>query len=169
VISLRAVKNLLLALVVIVGFSNVAFAKEFKIPDEENAYASVEIPDGWKSEAYDKGVETVSKDGEVYLAVEAVGGESLDKSIDEAMEYLKKQGVTVDDSTAETEESKLGDMDVVYTNWAGKDEDGPCRVALSIVAVSKGKGLMILYWASPAGGEKNMPAINDIANSIKPL
>jgi hypothetical protein len=161
--------KLLLVLPAVLGLAHAAFAKEYKLPDEESAYASVEIPDDWKSETYDKGVEAVSEDGEVYLAIEAVGGESLDKSIEEALEYLKKQGVTVDDSTAETEESKLGDMDVVYTNWAGKDEDGPCRVALSIVAVSKGKGLMVIYWASPEGGEKNMPVINDIANSIKPL
>ncbi len=162
-------KSILLALVAIAGLSHVLLAKEFAIPNAEDGYASVEIPKNWETEPYDKGVEAVSEDGEVYLAVEAVGGESLDKSIDEAMAYLKKQGVTVDDDTAETEESKLNDMDVVYTNWAGKDKEGPCRVALSIVAVAEGKGLMIIYWASPEGGEKNMPVINEIANSIKPL
>ncbi len=65
------------------------------------------------------------------------------------MKFLKKQGVTVDDKTAQTKESKLKDMDVVYTKWDGKDEDGACHVTLSIVAIAKGKGLLVIYWASP--------------------
>ncbi|MGH8045908.1 MAG: hypothetical protein ACREKL_01560 [Chthoniobacterales bacterium] len=162
-------QKLLLVFVAAAGLAGVAFGKEFKLPDADNAYASVEIPDTWKAETYDKGVEAVSKDGEVYLAIETAGGDSLDKSIDDAMAYLKKQGVTVDDDKAETTEAKLGDMAVVRTNWPGKDEDGPCRVTLSIVAVSKGKGLLVIYWASPKGDEANSKDLDAIANSITPL
>lgn len=169
-ISLRPVKKILL-LIVAAGFLNGAFGKEFKLPEEENAFASVEIPGSWKSEAYEKGVEAVSKDGEVYLAVEATGGDSLDKSIGDAMAYLKKQGVTVDDEHSETTEAKLNGMDIVRTNWAGKDEQGDCRVTLSIVAVGEGKGLLVIYWASPKGdeSEENTKDLNAIANSITPL
>jgi hypothetical protein len=87
------------------------------------------------------------------------------------MAYLKKQGVTVNDDTAETKEGKLGEMDVVITNWAGKDEDGACRVTLSIVAVSKGHGLLVIYWASPKGdqNEENTKVLDAVANSIKPI
>jgi hypothetical protein len=164
-------QKFLFILVAVVGFSNVAFGKDFKLPDADNAFASVSIPDAWKPDTYDNGVEAVSEDGEVYLAIEAVGGDSLDKSIDDAMAYLKKQGVTVKDDTAETKEAKLGDMDVVHTTWAGKDEDGACRVTLSIVAVSKGHGLLVIYWASPKGddNEENTKALDSIANSITPL
>jgi len=118
------------------------------MPDEK-PFASISIPDEWKPEAYDNGVEATSDDGGIYLAVESVTGKSLDESIDEAMKFLKKQGVTVDDKTAQTKETKLKDMDVVYTKWDGKDEDGACHVTLSIVAIAKGKGLLVIYWASP--------------------
>jgi len=152
------------------GLVGIASAKEFALPDED-AYASVTIPDSWKPEAYENGVEAVSKDGEVYLSIESTGGDTLDKSIEEAMAYLKKQGVTVDDEKSETSEGKLNGMAVVRTNWSGKDKDGPCRVTLSIVAVAQGKGLLVLYWASPKGDEDegNTKTLDAIANSIKPL
>jgi hypothetical protein len=164
-------QKFLLVFVVAIGFAGMASGKDFPLPDKDNAFASVTIPDEWKPETYDNGVEAVSDDGEVYLAIETVGGESLDKSIDDAMAYLKKQGVTVDDETAVTKEGKLGEMDVVHTNWDGKDADGKCRVTLSIVAVSKGHGLLVIYWASPKGdqNEANTKALDAIANSIKPL
>jgi hypothetical protein len=40
----------------------------------------------------DKRVESQSKDDEVYFAVEATDAKGLDKTIEEAVEYLKEQG-----------------------------------------------------------------------------
>jgi hypothetical protein len=156
--------------VAILGFAGVSLGKEFTMPDEK-PFASVSIPDEWKPEAYDNGVEATSDDGGIYIAIESVTGKSLDESIDEAVKFLEKQGVKVDEKSAETKESKLKDMDVVYTKWSGKDEDGPCHVTLSIVAIAKGKGLLVIYWASPEAekGEENNKTLDEIVDSITAL
>lgn len=145
-----------------------AFAGTFKLPDEK-PYCSVTIPADWNPEAYENGVEALSKDESVYIAIETTDNGSVEKSMKEAFEYLKKKGVVVDTATAKQVEGKIAGFDVVDLSWDGKDEDGACKVSLSVFAITDDKGLLVIYWASPDGEKNNQVTITGIAKSIKKL
>ena len=90
------------ALALIVALVVPAFGKTFKVPDE-SPVASITVPDSWQSKEIDKGIESQSADSEVYFAVEATDAKELEKTVSEAVEFLKGQGVTVDSRTDEAE------------------------------------------------------------------
>jgi hypothetical protein len=159
-------KTVIIATAACLALAVSAFADRHKIP-EENTVATVNAPAGWKAESYDQGVELTSDDGEVYIAVEATDAKSVSKSMDEAMDYLKKKGVTVDNSTMKQGEGKIGGNDAVTLSWDGKDEEGPAKIQLMIVSVSSEKGVLVLYWASPEGEKKHQSDISAIAASVK--
>lgn len=145
-----------------------AFGKTFNLPDEDS-FASITIPDDWKSKEIDKGVESQSADGEVYFAVEATDTKGLEKTIEEAVEYLKGQGVTVDLKTQKQSEGKVNGMDVIELDWKGTDKEGAAEISLSVIAVKSDKALLITYWAAPEGTKKHIKTLGEIANSVKKL
>jgi opacity protein-like surface antigen len=159
-------KNVVLGFSLLLALASSAFAATHNVPDE-NPVATVTAPDGWKAEDHDKGVELTSDDGEVYIAVEATGAKGVEKSMDEAMTYLKKKGVTVDEKSMKQSESKVGGKDAVLVSWNGKDEEGEAHIQLMIVSVSDDKGVLLLYWASPEGEKKHQDDITAIAQSLK--
>lgn len=153
---------LLLALALLVP----SHGKTFKLPDEES-FASITIPDDWKSKEIDSGVEAQSADDEVYFYVEATDAQGVEKQIEEAVKYLQGQGVTVDEKSMKQSEGKINGMEVMEVDWKGKDKDGATEISLSIVVVTKEKGLLIVYWASPEGTKKHTKALGEIASSVK--
>ena len=161
-VALRSLAAALFAFVLL----SPAFGKTFKIPDE-GSFASVTIPDDWKSKEIDKGVESQSADDEVYFAVEATDAKGMDKSIEEAVAFLKEQGVTIDTKTQKVSEGKINGMDGVDITWNGKDKEGDAIVSLTILGVTKEKALLITYWASPAGTTKHAKVLGEILNSVK--
>jgi hypothetical protein len=161
-------KTLSLALLFALALLTPSFAKTFKIPDEES-FASITIPDDWKSKEIDKGVESQSADSEVYFAVEATDAKGMDKSIEEAVDFLKEQGVTVDEKTMKQSEGKINGMEGVDITWNGKDKEGDAIISLTILAAKKDKALLITYWASPEGTKKHAKELAAILNSVKPL
>src|SRR4051794_33203445 len=50
-------------------------AKTFKLPNDDFAIASIDMPDSWKPKAFDNGVSGQSADDAVYISVAAVGSE----------------------------------------------------------------------------------------------
>ena len=161
-------KKLSLALLFALALLTPSFGKTFKVPDEES-FASITIPDDWKSKEIDNGVESQSADDEVYFAVEATDAKGMDKAIEEAVKYLQGQGVTVDDKTLKQSEGKINGMDGVDITWKGKDKEGDAIISLTILAAKKDKALLITYWASPEGTKKHSKELGAILNSVKPL
>ena len=161
-------KKISLALLVALALLTPAIAKTFKVPDE-GSFASITIPDDWKSKEIDNGVESQSADDEVYFAVEATDAKGMDKAIEEAVNYLKEQGVTVDEKTMKQSEGKINGMDGVDVTWNGKDKEGDAIISLTILAAKKDKVLLITYWASPEGTKKHDKELGAILQSIKPL
>ena len=143
-----------------------SLATTYKVP-EDNTVATINAPAGWKANNYDKGLELTSDDGEVYIAIEATDAKGVERSMDEAMEYLKSKGVTVDAKTVKQNEGKLSGKDAVMISWDGEDEDGPAKVQLMVVSVTNEKGVLFLYWASPEGEKKHQKEISAIAESLK--
>jgi hypothetical protein len=161
-------KTLVLSVLFAFALLTPAFAKTFKVPDE-GAFASITIPDSWTTKEIDKGVESQSKDDEVYFAVEATDSKGLDKTIDEAVDFLKEQGVTVDLKTQKQSEGKINGMDGVDITWNGKDKEGDAIISLTILAVKKDKALLITYWASPEGTKSHAKELDEILNSVKSI
>lgn len=158
--------KLLLAVLLAAALITPAFGKTYKVPDE-TPVASITVPDSWKSKEIDKGIEAQSADGEVYFAVEATDAKGLEKTIEEAVEYLKGQGVTVDASTMKQTEGSVNGMKGVDITWNGKDKEGAAIISLTVLEVSDDDALMITYWASPEGTKKYDKELGEILNSIK--
>jgi hypothetical protein len=161
-------KKFSLALLFALALLTPAIAKTFKLPDE-GSFATITIPDDWKSKEIDKGVESQSADNEVYFAVEATDAKGMDKSIEEAVSYLKGQGVTVDEKSMKQTEGKINGMDGIDVTWSGTDKEGAAVISLSILAASKDKVLLITYWASPEGTKKHAKVLGEIINSVKTI
>ena len=159
-------KKFILVALVALALALPSFAGVRKVP-KDNPVATVTAPDSWKAEDYDEGVELTSDDGEVYIAVEATETKAVSKSMEEAVAFLNKKGVTVDDKTVKTQEGKIGANDSVSISWDGKDEDGPARVELMVLDLGGGKGVLLIYWASPDGEKKHQKDISAIAGSVK--
>ena len=145
-----------------------ALAKTFEVPDEES-FASITIPDSWTSKEIDKGVEAQSGDDEVWFAVEATDAKGMDKTIEEAIDFLKEQGVTIDPKTQKQEEGKINGMEGVDLTWSGKDKEGDAIISLTILAVAPDKVLLLTYWGSPEGTKKHASTLGEIMNSVKPI
>lgn len=148
-----------------------AWAGDYKLPDQ-NPVASFTIPASWKPAEYEDGVEAVSDDQSVYIAVEATDLSSqsvIEDAMKASLSYLKKKGVEVDQSTAKQSQAKLNGMDVIDVDWRGKDSEGDCIVSLTVVVVTGNKGLLLTYWASPDGEKKNSQELVGILHSIKPI
>lgn len=159
-------KRLWIVLAACIATADVCGAATHRIP-EDNAVATVNTPVGWKANSYDKGVELTSDDGEVYIAIEATDAKGVEKSMDEAMQYLKSKGVTVDAQTVKQSEGKLAGKDSVMISWDGEDEEGPAKIQLMVVSVTNENGVLFLYWASPDGEKKHQKDIARIAESLK--
>jgi hypothetical protein len=161
-------KKFSLAVLLALALATPSFAKTFKVP-EEASFASITIPDDWKSKEIDSGVESQSADNEVYFAVEATDAKGMDKAIEEAVQYLHEQGVTVDEKSMKQSEGKINGMDGIDVTWNGKDKEGNAIISLTILAANKDKVLLITYWASPEGTKKHDKELGAILQSIKPI
>ncbi|WP_420102402.1 histidine kinase [Bosea sp. (in: a-proteobacteria)] len=145
-----------------------ASAKTYSIPDP-NPVAVVTMPDDWESTEIDKGVESLSDDETVYVAVEVTELKDAAKAISDGIIWLKSKGVVVDPATQEKKPFSINGMEGVQVQWTGKDDDGPTHVSLTLMQVSETKGLVLTYWASPEGEKENLKELSSIINSLKAL
>src|SRR5436190_14349179 len=101
-----------------------AHGKTFKLPNEDFAIASIDMPDSWKPKEFDNGVSGQSADDAVYISVVAVGSEKgMTAEIDDTFDMLKKQKVTLDESTKKENKFKINGLDATELLYQGKDED----------------------------------------------
>ena len=143
-----------------------AHAKTYSIPDP-NPIAVITIPDDWESKEIDKGVDGTSDDESVYVSIEVTELSDAAKAIAEAVVWLKSKDVVVDQSSMEKKPITINGLEGVQVKWDGKDEDGPTHVSLTLLQVTDTKGLVLTYWASPAGEKENLSDIVSIINSLK--
>jgi hypothetical protein len=139
-----------------------------KLP-EEKPFVSVAIPDAWETSDIENGIQAQSDDDEVYLTVETTDADSMEAMIDEAIEFLGKNGVTVDEKSMNKREGKVGGHDAINISWSGKDKEGDALIALTIVVLGDDQAVLVTYWASPAGAKKHDKEIDKIADSIKKI
>jgi hypothetical protein len=142
-----------------------AFAESFKLP-ENKPIVSFVLPDSWKPTETDAGLQAVSVDGEIYIAIEFVDADSVSDMIDDTLGFLDEQGVSVEKKPKSEGDSTIKDMSVSHISYNGTDKDGPCEVSLSFLTVTPGKGLMISYWGSQNAADKHKESLEKILESI---
>ena len=141
------------------------YADTFKLP-ENKPIVSFVLPDSWKPTETDAGLEAVSVDGEIYLALEFIDADSVDDVIDANLSYLEQQGVKVEKEPKNKGDSTINEMSISHTSYNGTDQNGPCEVSLSFLTVAPGKGLMITYWGSQDAADKHKESLQRILGSI---
>jgi hypothetical protein len=155
-----------LALILAASLSGHARAKTIKLPDESSV-ATVMIPDSWKPEEIEDGIQAQSPDASVYLSIEVGDVGNLNDLIDNTFSYLKKNKVRIDDSTKKESDVTLNGLSVKDITWTGRDADGPTVVGVSFITVNPEKVLVLTHWASPDGEKKYDEAIAAMMKSIK--
>jgi hypothetical protein len=145
-----------------------ADAKTFKLPNEDFAIASIDMPDSWKPKEYDNGISGQSSDDAVYLSVVAVGSEKgMAAEIEDTFEMLKKHNVTLDEATKKENKFKIGSLDATELLYQGKDEDGPAAISICFVPI-KDKLIIFTYWVTTAKEKEHLQEVGKIVNSLKP-
>lgn len=145
-----------------------ADAKTFKLPDDDFAIASIDMPDSWKPKEIDNGVAGQSADDAVYLSVVAVGSEKgMKAEIDDTFEMLKGHNVELDESTKKENSFKIGGLDATELLYQGKDDDGPAAISIVFVPI-KDKLIIMTYWVTTAKEKEHQAEVGKIVNSLKP-
>ena len=146
-----------------------AQAKTFKVPSDDFAIASIDIPDSWDPDEINNGVAGTSDDGAVYLAVVAVGSEKgMNAEIDDTFAMLKEHNVELDQATKKENKFKINNLDAEEMLYQGKDEDGPAAVSITFVTI-KDKLVVLTYWVSTADEKKHQEEVGKIIRSLKPI
>ena len=146
-----------------------ASAGTFKVPNDDFAIASVDIPDKWKPEAIDKGVQANSPDDEIYVAVEAVGSDKgIDSALDETEKMLKENKVDIDASSQSKSTFKVAGVEATELDFKGK-LDGEAQTVAIVFIPLKGKLVIMTYWATASKEKAHETEIGKIVNSIKAL
>jgi hypothetical protein len=145
-----------------------AHAATLKFPSEA-PIASITIPDSWKPEETDSGVQGTSADSAVYLSADVADSKSMDKVVSDAIDFLTKSGVNIDPATQkDTPVTEVNGMQMTTLEWDGKDQDGPVSVGLLFVQTAGDKALVVTYWGSKGDEDKHDAEVQAILASIKP-
>lgn len=145
-----------------------ANAKTYSIPDP-NPVAVITLPDDWDTTEIDKGVESLSDDETVYVAIEVTELKDATKAISDTIIWLKSKDIVIDPATQEKKPLSINGLEGVEVQWSGKDSDGPTHVSVTLLQVSENKGLVLTYWASPDGEKANMKDLASIIGSLKAI
>jgi hypothetical protein len=144
-----------------------ADAKTFKLPNDDFAIASIDMPDSWKPTVVENGIWGQTADTAVYMSVVAVGSDKgMSAEIEDTIEMLNKHKVTLDDSTKKENKFKAGSFDATELLYQGKDEDGPAAVSITFVPI-KDKMIVITYWVSTEKEKEHQQEVGKIVNSLK--
>ena len=145
-----------------------AFSATFKLPTSTPA-ATITIPDAWKPEAIDKGVQAQTDDNDVYLSIEATRTEKdMNAIIDGTYAMLKDHKVILDMAHKKEDKFQINGLPADELVMQGQDETGPTMVSITFVT-TKDATLVFTYWASPEGDKKHSKELAAIVQSIKAI
>ena len=130
----------------------------------------INLPNAWRVRNIDRGVEIRSPDEEVYLWVEAVTTNSIERVIDEYFKYFEKQGVTTR-KPIDQQKHTVGGVDVIQMDIPATYEgaDTIVRFVIAEARPNESQGLFIGYWASPKGDKAHDATMSGIiADLVRP-
>jgi hypothetical protein len=164
---MKSLLTLLIVALATLGASVSADAKTFKLPNDDFAIASIDMPNSWKPKEIDNGVAGESADGAVYLSVVAVGSEKgMTAEIDDTFDMLKTHKVELDEATKKENKFKVGEFDATELLYQGKDEDGPAAISIVFVPI-KDKLIIMTYWVTTAKEKEHLEEVGKVVNSLK--
>ncbi len=143
-----------------------AIAKTYSVPDP-NPIAVVTIPDDWTATTLPKGVEALSEDEEVYVAIEVTELQDVAQAISSAIIWLKSKDVVLNQATQAKQDIAVNGLSGVQIKWQAKDADGPTQVSLTVLQATETKGLVLTYWGTEEGAKENAVDLNAIITSLK--
>lgn len=130
--------------------------------------AAITIPDDWKPEETESGIQAQSPDDAIYLSIDVAGSDNVEQVIADTFKYLEEQKVTVDPATQKETDATVNGMPVKNFEWSGKDETGDASIAVALVQPSPDHMLVLTYWGTPGEQDKHGEAIVGILSSLKP-
>ena len=146
--------------------SDVAHAGPMEVrPDAP--IAEFNVPDDWKNSRIEHGIQSVSKDEEVYFWLEAYTPDEFQKILDEHNAYWKEQGVTISssDTQAHQENGQEVTMTTEHATWKG-EPTVLYYVEFQLGLPSK-SNIVFTYWASPEGDKAFNKEVGDVLASLK--
>jgi hypothetical protein len=160
--------RLILAVIASLAFAASAEASTFRLGTPP--VFAITLPDDWDSKEIDKGVESTSKDEEIYIAAEVVGISKLEDAITQAVAYLISEGIRIDQATEKRTEGKVGGMDAMFVEYKGVDEDeAATEISIGVIVASPTTAVIVTYWGTPDGEKANADALKAIVDSIKKI
>ena len=160
-------KNALFAALLLALVPAASEAATLNFPSDDPA-AAITIPDDWKPEETETGIQAESPDQAIYISIDVADAESTEKVVNDAIDFLKEKGVTIDPATQKESEDKFNGMVMKNLDWSGKDADGDASIGLSFVQPNPEQLLVITYWGTKGEQEKHGEELMAIINSLKP-
>ncbi|RWX75754.1 histidine kinase [Neorhizobium lilium] len=145
-----------------------SFAETLKFPSDA-PIAQITIPDAWGPEETETGIQATSDDSAIYLSIDVADAKTSDKVVSDAVDFLQKNGITIDEKTQKESEDSVNGMQMSNLDWDGKDKDGPVSIGLSFVQPRADKLLVITYWGTKGEQEKHAKELMALINSLKPV
>ena len=128
---------------------------------------TVDVPDAWNPQEYPNGMAATAP-GNYLVNTEVISAADIQSKMESTMQYFIDHGVEVDKSTEVSHDMKINGFDVTYTEWQGKDKDGPAMVSISAMILNKEQLVLINTWGSPDADKADGDAILALVKSIKP-
>ncbi|ALK10809.1 hypothetical protein [Blastochloris viridis] len=158
--------RMIFAVVASLAFTAAAEAATFRLGTPP--VAAITLPDDWDTDEIDRGVESTSKDEEIYIAAEVASISKLEDAVTQAVAYLISEGVRIDQKTEKRSEGKIGGLDAFFIEYKGVDEDDAAtEVSVGVIVASPTTAIIVTYWGSEEGEKANAAALTAIVNSIK--
>jgi hypothetical protein len=129
--------------------------------------AEFNVPDDWKNSRVERGIQSTSKDGEVYFWLEAYTPDQFDKILAEHNAYWKEQGVVISssDTQAHQENGQEVTMTTEHATWKG--EPTVLYYAEFQLGLPSKSNIVFTYWASPEGDKESNKEVGDVLASLK--
>ena len=162
-------RSVLLVFTILLGFfATAALARQVNVPSG-NPVLGVDIPNGWKTSATNRGIEVRSPDEEIFFWIEVYLPAQYDAVVKEHEKYFKGQGVAITGepkiATSNEDGVKIQATDFPAT-WKG---DKTILRYLAIDPNLPAKNQVLLsFWASPEGEKKHDAAFQKILGSLGP-
>jgi hypothetical protein len=153
------------SIICLLFYSVVAYAGTMEVRPSE-PIAEFAIPDDWKTSRIDRGIQAISKDGEVYFWIESYKPDEFPQIIAEHNAYWKKQGVAI--TSSDEEKHQENGKEVMFTTEHATWKGAP-TVLYYIefqLGLASQSNIVFTYWASPDGDKTFQKEVGDVLASL---
>jgi hypothetical protein len=129
--------------------------------------AEFNVPDDWKNSRVERGIQSNSKDGEVYFWLEAYTPDQFDQILAEHNAYWKEQGVVIASSDTQSHQENGQEVTMTTEHATWKGEPTVLYYAEFQLGLPSKSNIVFTYWASPEGDKASNKEVGDVLASLK--